>query len=69
MSLCHFEGQAPTLRTPERVFHFLATSVQPETVVGVIEALVSEGLLTRREGHAIEECILAHVGATGDWAR
>jgi hypothetical protein len=68
MTLAHFEGQHPTLRSPERVWHFLAVNVQPETVLGVIEALISERLLSRVEGNAIEDCILTQVGATGDWA-
>jgi hypothetical protein len=66
--LVHFEGQRPTLRSPERVFAFLAAQVMPETILGVIEGLISEGLLTRREGNAIEERVLRHVGPTGDWA-
>jgi hypothetical protein len=66
--LVHFEGQHPSLRSPERVFRFLAINVQPEVIVGVIEALIEEGLLSRPEGTAIEDCILAHVGRNGDWA-
>ena len=68
VTLVHFEGQAPALRSHERVWHFLAVNVQPETVLDVIEALISERLLSRQEGTAIEECILAHVGTGGDWA-
>jgi hypothetical protein len=68
LTLVHFEGQHPTLRSPERVFHFLAANVMPETVIGVIEGLIAERLLTRVEGNQITECILNHVGATGDWA-
>jgi hypothetical protein len=68
-TLAHFEGQHPTLRSPERVFHFLATNVQPETIINVVESLIEERLLPRREGHQIEECILAHVGREGDWAQ
>jgi hypothetical protein len=68
LTLCHFEGQHPTLRSPERVWHFLATNVQPQAVVDVIEALISEGLLSRGEGGQIEEAILGCVGREGDWA-
>jgi hypothetical protein len=67
-TLAHFEGQHPTLRTPERVFRFLATNVLPEMVVGVIEALIAERLLSRADGGQIEEKSLAHVGREGDWA-
>jgi hypothetical protein len=68
MSLTHFEGQHPRLRSPERVQHFLRENVMPETIVNVVEALISERLLSRVEGGQIEEKILVHVGATGDWA-
>ena len=67
MALVAFEGK-PRLRSPERVLHFLAVNVQPETVLSVIEALMHERLLSSVEGHAIEESILAHVGRDGDWA-
>jgi hypothetical protein len=67
LALCHFEGQAPALRSPERVLHFLAVNVRPQTVLGVLEALIQERLLSRAEGSAIEECLLTRVGATGDW--
>jgi hypothetical protein len=67
-TLAHFEGQHPRLRSPERVFRFLATNVMPQTVIGVIEALIAERLLSRQEGGQIEERILACVGAEGDWA-
>jgi len=68
-ALAHFEAQRPSLRTPERVWHFVYHNVMPETVVGVIEALISEGLLSRQEGGAIEEKIFACVGRDGDWAQ
>jgi hypothetical protein len=68
MTLAHFEGQHPALRSPERVFRFLAVNVQPETVLGVIEALIREGLLSRQEGGQVEEKILGCVGREGDWA-
>ena len=57
-----FRGPGAGAAQSERVWHFLAMNVQPETVVGVIEALISERLLSRQEGTAIEECILGHVG-------
>jgi hypothetical protein len=68
MVLVHFEGQHPSLRSPERVWNFLSVNVQPETCINVIEALISERLLSRREGSQIEEHILSHVSADGDWA-
>jgi hypothetical protein len=68
MTLVHFEGQHPTLRSPERVWRFLSVNVMPETIVSVIESLIAEQLLSRVEGGQIEEKILACVGATGDWA-
>jgi hypothetical protein len=68
-TLAYFEGQRPSLRSPERVFGFLVVNVQPETVLGVVEALISERLLTRAEGGEIEESILGCVGRDGDWAQ
>jgi hypothetical protein len=67
-TLAHFEGQHPRLRSPERVWDFVSRNVMPATVIGVIEALISERLLSRQEGGQIEERILACVGADGDWA-
>jgi hypothetical protein len=68
-TLAHFEGQRPALRSRERVWDFVYRNVMPATVVGVLEALIEEGLLSRQDGGQIEECILACVGREGDWAQ
>jgi hypothetical protein len=67
-TLAHFEGQRPSLRSPERVWDFVYRNVMPETIIEVVEGLVQERLLTRAEGTQLEEHILACVGRDGDWA-
>ena len=50
-----------------QVVPFLQHISTPSRVVAVIEGLVQEGLLTRREGSVLEEKMLACVNAQGQW--
>jgi hypothetical protein len=68
MRLLHFEVSIPALGSRDYIYAFLAHNAMPETIVNVFEALVEEGLLTRREAGPMEEAILDHVGSDGDWA-
>jgi hypothetical protein len=54
----------PTREEPRA---FLDETCAPATLVAILESLVQEGCLARRAATAIEEKLLAHVTAHGDW--
>jgi len=56
-----------TLPTVSEVNHFVQTVCTPHVVVEVLEALVADGQLSRREANECEEHILHRITATQEW--
>jgi hypothetical protein len=54
-------------QAPEVQQRYLVRSMPPKQLVEVLEALVEEGLLTRRCGNALEDAVLLCVDAHGQW--
>jgi hypothetical protein len=48
-------------------YHLIYGICAPQTVIEVLEALVDEGQLLRRQATAIEEAVLCHVDRDGEW--
>ena len=48
-------------------YHLVYGICAPQTVIEVLEALVDEGQLLRRQATAIEEAVLCHVDREGEW--
>jgi hypothetical protein len=48
-------------------YHLVYGIGAPQTVIAVLEALVDEGQLLRRQATAIEEAVLCHVDREGQW--
>jgi hypothetical protein len=53
--------------SPDTVGVFLREHSPPSRVMAVLESLVQEKLLSRREVSAVEEKVLAQVSADGQW--
>jgi hypothetical protein len=64
--LVHFEGQTSDQRL-KGVDSFVREHLAPQDIVGALEALASEGLLSPREKATIEEAVLSRVDAAGRW--
>ena len=57
-----FPAQAPSdVRTA------IETALQPRALVQVLEDLVRQKLIMRREARVIEAAVLSHTDATGQW--
>ena len=54
-------------QTPAQVEVFLQTWAQPQQMMDLLEDLVKQRLLSRRDGHKIEEAVLQMVRPDGQW--
>ena len=76
-ALCKSTWAVPTNMRQQILFYdatliggatqFLFNTCTPDAMVGVIETLVQEHRLSRKEANTMEECILQRVDATGMW--
>ena len=46
---------------------FLAEIASPQQLIEVLEKLMAEGKLLRRDGHQLQELVLRHVDQQGHW--
>jgi hypothetical protein len=55
------------LLSRDLVEDFLQEIATPHALMEVVEALMKEHVLLRRDGHRVQEQILRHVTASGQW--
>lgn len=63
-----FERLLSVGQTPDAITAFIMREMPPAMIVAVVEALVVEGQLRRRQAARIEERILQKVRPDGQWS-
>jgi hypothetical protein len=64
--LAHFEGQSAHQRL-KQVDTLVRQGLTPQDVLGALEALAGEGLLSPKDRVKVETKVLEQVGRTGEW--
>lgn len=54
-------------RSAEDVEEFFAAVATPKVLMGLLAALMQEGVLLRQDGRRIEEAVLLQMNAVGEW--